>query len=408
MNNQPHGSPQLRTKGARSKTGLLIVLTIGSLVTFSGCSASSYMRQVWEPYDEMSCCVVTDIRARMQAQQLWRQKYAHCYGRLNNARDIRRGFIDGFVETANGGSGIAPIVPPEKYCGIGRKVEATCWYQGYPLGVAAAESTGADNWRRTTISPALAACFATPNCAPGCVPVPDACGCNQLGCNGSCGTVPAAPMIQQPMVFDTNEIQMHQPSGIQEPIRSPDQEFVPEAPQEPLPAPKESTQDAIKDIDTRPLEQIEKDINAPPKPSEAIERAIDAATEDVTDATPVSQPLANTDAVFQVPSHRTTNDGEQPVVQEGPVVAPRFDLGSELPETESTPEAEPSTDESEFVERTRDAIRDHEKPPVVSGPIEMPNIQVSFDWMEPDWLFGEVDITRALLEQQVPSVLNDQ
>ena len=405
MNNQPHGFSQLRTKETRSPRGLLIVLTIGSLVVLSGCSTSSYCKQVLQPYTEMGSCLKTDLHARLEAQQLWRSKYAHCYGRLNNARDIRRGFIDGFVETANGGSGTAPIVPPEKYCGIGRKVQANCWYQGYPLGVAAAESTGAANWRKSTISPALAACFATPHCSPGCVPVPEACGCNTPGCNGSCGSVPASPMMQQPMVFDNHQNQMHndqmhddqmhkdqmhQPSGIQEPIRPMGQETVPEAPTEPLPTPK-ATPPKPTNLDDRPLQDL--DINAPPRPSDAIERAIDKATDDVTSATSVSQPLVNTDTIFQVPSHRT------PTVQSGPVEAPRLDLGA--PETKIQ-------QESKSVEHLGDSVLEKEGKPVVGGPIEMPNIQVGFDWMEPDWLFGEVDITRALLEQEIPSALSDQ
>ena len=226
-------------------------------------------------------------------------------------------------------------------------------------------------------------------------------------------------MMQQPMVFDnTHEDQMHsdqmhgdqmhgdqmhgdqmhQPSGIQEPIRPMDQEVVPEAPTEPLPTPK-ATPPKPTNLDDRPLQNL--DINAPPRPSDAIERAIDKATDDVTSATSVSQPLINTENIFQVPSHRT------PTVQNDPIEAPRFQFGGELPVTRSVPEAK-IQQESKGVEHLGDSVVENGEEPVVSGPIEMPNIQVGFDWMEPDWLFGEVDITRALLEQEIPSALSDQ
>jgi hypothetical protein len=45
--------------------------------------------------------------------------------------------------------------------------------------------------------------------------------------------------------------------------------------------------------------------------------------------------------------------------------------------------------------------------PVVGAPVELPNIQVSFDMEGVDWLFGEVDIAQAVLEQSVTSSLTE-
>jgi hypothetical protein len=45
--------------------------------------------------------------------------------------------------------------------------------------------------------------------------------------------------------------------------------------------------------------------------------------------------------------------------------------------------------------------------PVVGEPVELPNIQVSFDMEGVDWLFGEVDIAQAVLEQSITSSLTE-
>ena len=371
MNTKPHEPTGVRTLGRRAAAGLIPILAIGWIISTSGCTYSPYLRDVLAPYDEMKCQCVVAMKARSSARALWNSKYAHCYGRLGNARDIRQGFIDGYVATALGQKTTClPIVPPDRYCGIGRKVEANCWFQGYPLGVVAAESNGACEMCTMTISPELTACMAQQTCNPGCIPCDNrACGCGNPQCDGSCG-VPAAPaIVNLPQAFEAQVIEDQamedQPFehaedvAIQEPIDYPGSE--PDA--DTVPAPKaDDATDRIEDA--TPLNDLEDTLSpsdvAPPSPQEVIERAID----DVTSATKTVKPTVTQ---VEMPTQVIEAADGPSVVNEA--VAPILSTS-----------------------------------PVVGEPVEMPNMQVSFDLYDEGWLFGEVDIARALLEDEAQSV----
>lgn len=141
------------------------------------------------------------MRARMRARSIWREKYADCYDSRQNAHHVKRGFIDGFVDTALGGKGCPPLIAPQ-YCFSSKSPMAGhAWFEGFPLGVVSAESVGADRWSRTIVlSPHLTACFANQGCNAGCVPCGRAasqCGCGQTACNGDCG---------QPAIVAQNQV----------------------------------------------------------------------------------------------------------------------------------------------------------------------------------------------------------
>ncbi|MFK7819103.1 MAG: hypothetical protein AB8G99_10320 [Planctomycetaceae bacterium] len=84
-------------------------------------------------------------RASLQAWYVWRQCADQCQcGRI---KDYRRGFIDGYCDVALGGDGCAPVVPPNRYWGwryqdAGGAECVAAWYEGHPVGVAAALEAG--------------------------------------------------------------------------------------------------------------------------------------------------------------------------------------------------------------------------------------------------------------------------
>ena len=341
-------------RAIRHVAGLTFALCFG-ISTIGGCG---YWRDVVSPYSEMGSCALTCMKGRRMAARMWRDQYAHCYANSAYSKDIRQGFIDGFVDTCNGGNGCTPLVPPQHYCGIGRKTNAGSWFQGYPLGVAAAESCGACNMSQSALSPALAACVRQPECTPGCIP---------------CGNVPhvgtendplfqaieAGPVIQAPLTdsapdsaIDDMDVAREEPAEEREDVFPPLESMNDDSDLE-LPADGEED----RSLPDRPL------------PSEAIERAIDKATEDLPE--PVS-PSAGKPPITSVPS---TIQSPPPVVGE-PVKRP-----------------EPF---------------DPDAPPVVGMPVELPNIQVSYDWEGVDWLFGEVDLADALLEHDLPKLLENE
>ncbi|QDV67449.1 hypothetical protein Poly24_11490 [Rosistilla carotiformis] len=120
-------------------------------------------------------------RAQLMARRVWSQKHASCYANHCNTLAVRRGFIDGFVDVASGKDGCPPVFPPQNQCclvGAFRSPENNCrdqaWFEGYPLGVIAAEQQGCHLWWRSTMPAHLIAqyqpannCSATsPACGP--------------------------------------------------------------------------------------------------------------------------------------------------------------------------------------------------------------------------------------------------
>ena len=184
----------LRPEGRMIPAALLGTILSLTGLTFTGCAYSPSARTTIAPYRYSSCCCcsIGEIKARMKAHSIWREKYAHCYGNRANAHDIKAGFVDGYVETMGGGSGCPPMIAPQRYSGLAclthGKPAPGAWFEGYPLGAAVAESCGALNRGESSLNPALLACFKKePSCNPGCCPCePSTCGCGQ-SCSGGCG-----------------------------------------------------------------------------------------------------------------------------------------------------------------------------------------------------------------------------
>ncbi|QDV64495.1 hypothetical protein Pan14r_21900 [Crateriforma conspicua] len=87
---------------------------------------------------------------RVMAARAW-QREKKCFGNHRNLRDIKRGFMDAYKDVAKGGTGCTPTVAPREYWGwryqsADGHVAVNSWFQGYPIGVKAAEQDGIGNY----------------------------------------------------------------------------------------------------------------------------------------------------------------------------------------------------------------------------------------------------------------------
>lgn len=100
-----------------------------------------------------------NCRNKWQARQAYAGMDAACLG-LSCPHSFKEGFVSGYVDVANGGTGCVPAVPVYSAhnhmwmdrCSDSQKAEA--WYDGYEHGVMAARSEGmADTNRIVTRIP---------------------------------------------------------------------------------------------------------------------------------------------------------------------------------------------------------------------------------------------------------------
>ncbi|MGB0598589.1 MAG: hypothetical protein ACPGLY_18020 [Rubripirellula sp.] len=91
-------------------------------------------------------------RNRAMAEKAWHCR-KHRFGNQPYGHEYKEGFIDGYVEIAGGGLGCCPTLAPSRYWGW-KYQSATglqavnAWFEGYPMGVQAAEQDGIGNWGR--------------------------------------------------------------------------------------------------------------------------------------------------------------------------------------------------------------------------------------------------------------------
>lgn len=90
-------------------------------------------------------------RNRAMAERAW-----HCRRHLicdkRYTREYKDGFIAGYLDIASGGNGCTPAVAPSKFLGWqyqtpGGRCAVNAWFQGFPLGVKAAEEDGVGHWQ---------------------------------------------------------------------------------------------------------------------------------------------------------------------------------------------------------------------------------------------------------------------
>ncbi|MDG2220739.1 MAG: hypothetical protein P8L85_05130 [Rubripirellula sp.] len=146
-------SPRPRTRKRRKLVRQLVALAcLGLFVAEStGCTLTRGTVNALRNSD----CVdefMIGYRNRAMAEKAW-----HCrkdrFGNQPYGHEYKEGFIDGYVEIAGGGLGCCPKIAPSRYWGwkyqsaTGRQA-VNAWFEGYPMGVQAAEQEGIGNWGR--------------------------------------------------------------------------------------------------------------------------------------------------------------------------------------------------------------------------------------------------------------------
>lgn len=144
--------PQARRSTMRSRRmrGLLVVATVASLIAPStGCMLVNGIQRGFSRHDSLDEFMV-NYRNRAWAARAWlcrKDRYAgHSY-----LADLEAGFRQGYEDVAAGGSGCLPAVCPRSYWGwqyqsADGQARMNAWFEGYPLGVQAAEQDGVGHW----------------------------------------------------------------------------------------------------------------------------------------------------------------------------------------------------------------------------------------------------------------------
>ncbi|MEM6688132.1 MAG: hypothetical protein AAF664_01810, partial [Planctomycetota bacterium] len=117
--------------------------------TLTGCSTASYLGKSLSDCEYIDEFMV-NYRNRALAAKAWHcQK--HRFNQCGHPCEFKEGFMAGFMAMADGGNPCVPKVAPQEYWGwkyqspSGRNA-VDAWFQGYPYGIAAAESGGINHW----------------------------------------------------------------------------------------------------------------------------------------------------------------------------------------------------------------------------------------------------------------------
>jgi hypothetical protein len=119
------------------------------LVTSGGCVAVK---------DCVDNCVI-DCRNRCYAEKAW-LSCKSCYNDVECKCDFGKGFKDGYVAVASGGSTCQPAMPPRRYWHFqyqnpDGQERMLAWFNGYSYGAIYAEQEGISDWSRVVTAPTL-------------------------------------------------------------------------------------------------------------------------------------------------------------------------------------------------------------------------------------------------------------
>lgn len=164
----------------RKRLAILLVLGAG-LVPFAGCSAWTGMSNSWK-YNGGWNETMMKHRNKYSANKAWHSRKHH-FCNEKHSREFARGFKDGYLDVADGGTGCTPAFPPRelwgwKYQSCEGQARVAAWFAGYPHGARAAEEDGIGHWNQIQTSSSIQQQYAqrgmlAPNAA-GMYPIPQA------------------------------------------------------------------------------------------------------------------------------------------------------------------------------------------------------------------------------------------
>ncbi|WP_230773459.1 hypothetical protein [Roseiconus lacunae] len=139
-------------QSARRRKLKALVLAGSAALILAGSTGCSIISNAYS-YARKSDCLddfMLSHRNRVFAQRAWFREEA-CHAGKPNLPEFKAGFIKGYIDVANGGSGCSPSVAPNQYWGWkyqspGGQAAIGAFFAGYPWGAKAAEQDGLSNW----------------------------------------------------------------------------------------------------------------------------------------------------------------------------------------------------------------------------------------------------------------------
>ncbi|WP_404306340.1 hypothetical protein [Neorhodopirellula lusitana] len=135
---------------------LLLGLTLGLTTTgLAGCTMLGGLQQHLSRTDCLDDFMVSH-RNKVMASRAW-LKVKQCHRGHRYMKDLRAGFIAGYLEVATGGSGCTPTVVSPQYWGWRHQsgngqAAINAWFEGFPLGVKAAEQDGIGHFNQIQLN----------------------------------------------------------------------------------------------------------------------------------------------------------------------------------------------------------------------------------------------------------------
>lgn len=142
-------SPPRGTLGVARR--FLVIGCLGALLTSTtGCQLSS---GIFRAFRSEQCIddFMIGYRNRALAEKAW-YRLKDRFPSQRYPGEFKDGFISGYMDIASGGNGCCPTVAPSRYwgwryqSGYGQQA-INAWFNGFPLGVQAADQDGAGNWQ---------------------------------------------------------------------------------------------------------------------------------------------------------------------------------------------------------------------------------------------------------------------
>lgn len=138
-----------RRKSLRAKR-LRLLATLGFLIApATGCTMVSGLGQQMAHHEAIDEFMV-NYRNEAWAAKAWHcRKHKFCNKKYLS--DVEAGFRAGYESVAQGGNGCVPSICPQSYWGwqyqaADGQCRMNAWFEGFPLGVQAAEQDGIGHW----------------------------------------------------------------------------------------------------------------------------------------------------------------------------------------------------------------------------------------------------------------------
>ena len=127
---------------------LLLLVTLLTTVSTGCIRSNGALRALFEE-------PIIDYRDMVWARRAFNLRYGNCDRPFAN--HFRNGFVEGYCSVCEGGDGYVPAVPPEEYWGYEyQSAEGSqcvnAWFEGFPLGAAAARKDNAGKYNDIFIS----------------------------------------------------------------------------------------------------------------------------------------------------------------------------------------------------------------------------------------------------------------